>query len=155
MKIFSTYSTLQFYSSKYGRQAGAPEGASQSCFNENFKWFCRKFEIAISIPLRLKSFFQSGAFWKLWTKFVFFKIFEVWELAKKPIFIKRCLCVCFHQAGSLQNEQNLLLRLFVDKCCKSCFLVGYTFLQKFLSFKHFSILEENCGADIKKGTFKM
>ena len=46
------------------------------------------------------------------------------------------------------------LTLFVDKCFTNCLSVADTFLQNFLSFKRFSILKENCGADIKNGAFK-
>ena len=49
---------------------------------------------------------------KAMKKHLLFQVFGVWELAKKLIFIKRGLCVRFHQAGSLQNEQSLLFHAF-------------------------------------------
>ena len=45
-------------------------------------------------------------------------------------------------------------RFLLTNAANNRLWVGYTFLQNFLSFKRFSILEENCGADIKNGAFK-
>ena len=73
------------------------------------------------------------------------------ELSKTHDFVKRCLCVRFHQAGSSQNEQSLVL---LTKSAKNGRWVSYTFLKKLSSFKFSNILEENCGADIINGTFK-
>ena len=50
--------------------------------------------------------------------------------------------------------EHFRCKAFVDKCCKKIFWVAYTFLQKPSFLKFFSILEENCGADIINGTIK-
>ena len=46
------------------------------------------------------------------------------------------------------------VKVLLSNAAKKGRRMGYTFLLKPLSFKRFSILEENCGADIKNGTFK-
>ena len=50
--------------------------------------------------------------------------------------------------------EHLNVRLLLTNAAKTCRLVSYTFVQKLCSFKRFSILEENCGADIINVTFK-
>ena len=57
--------------------------------------------------------------------------------------LKRKLC-CRHY----------LLALLLANAVKRSRWVSYTFLQKRCSFKSFSILEENCAADINNKTFK-
>ena len=80
-----------------------------------------------------------------------FQILEVSVLSKSLIFVKRGVWLVFHQAGSSQNEHSLSLQ---EKSSESCLWVSHTFLQKRCSFKSFSILEENCAADIIDETFK-
>ena len=41
-----------------------------------------------------------------------FQVFEALELPKFLTFFKRDVWVLFHQAGGLQNEQNLLFQVF-------------------------------------------
>ena len=82
---------------------------------------------------------------------VAFQAFKALELSKAPCFVKRGQWVDFHQAGSLQNEESLVL---LTKAAKNGRWVSYIFLQKPSSFKFLSILEENCGADINNGTIK-
>ena len=74
-----------------------------------------------------------------------FQVFEALKLSKSLTLVKRGVCVDFHQAGGLQNEQSLP---FQEKSSKDCLWVSCKFLQNPRSFKRFSILEENCGADI-------
>ena len=50
--------------------------------------------------------------------------------------------------------EHLNTRLLLANSVKSSRWVSYTFLQKRCSFKSFSILEENCSADIIDETFK-
>ena len=81
-----------------------------------------------------------------------FQVFKALKPSKAPSFVKRGQWVRFHQAGSSQNEQNLVL---LTKAAKNGRWMSYTFLQKLSSLKFYSILEENCGADIIiNGTFK-
>jgi len=49
--------------------------------------------------------------------------------------------------------EHLIVRLLLRNCGKNGRWVSYTFLQNPCSLKFSSILEENCGADIKIGTF--
>jgi len=49
--------------------------------------------------------------------------------------------------------KHLIVRLLFRSGVKNGGWVSYTFLQKFSFLKFFSILEENCGADIINGTF--
>ena len=79
-----------------------------------------------------------------------FQVLEVSMLSKSLIFVKRGVWLVFHQAGSSQNEQSLSLQ---EKTSESCLWASNTLVQKPCSFKFFSILEENCGADIINGTF--
>ena len=80
-----------------------------------------------------------------------FQVFKAIKPSKAPSFVKRGQWVRFHQAGSSQNEQSLVL---MTKAAKNGRWVSYSFLQKLSSFKFCSILEENCGADINDRTFK-
>ena len=80
-----------------------------------------------------------------------FQILEVSVLSKSLIFVKRGVWLVFHQAGSSQNEQSLSLQ---EKTSESCLWASNTLVQKPCSFKFFSILEENCAADIINETFK-
>ena len=50
--------------------------------------------------------------------------------------------------------EHLNARLLLTNVAKNSLWMVYTFLQKLLFFLSFSILEENCGANIKDGTFK-
>ena len=81
-----------------------------------------------------------------------FQVLEVSVLSKSLIFVKRGVWLVFHQAGSSQNEQSLSLQ---EKTSESTSLGKYsnTLVQKLCSFKFFSILEENCDANIIIGTF--
>ena len=76
-----------------------------------------------------------------------FQILEVSVLSKSLIFVKRGVWLVFHQAGSSQNEQNLSLQ---EKTSESFLWANNTFVQKPCSFQFFSILEENCGADLSR-----
>tara|TARA_Y100000590_G_scaffold268661_1_gene301727 strand:+ start:414 stop:704 length:291 start_codon:yes stop_codon:yes gene_type:complete len=80
-----------------------------------------------------------------------FQVFKALKPSKAPSFVKRGQWVRFHQAGSSQNEQSLVL---LTKAAKNGRWVSYTFLQKLSSFKFCRILEENCGADINDRAFK-
>ena len=80
-----------------------------------------------------------------------FQVLEVSVLSKSLIFVKRGVWLVFHQAGSSQNEQSLYLQ---EKTSESCLWASNTLVQKPCSFKFFSILEENCAADIINETFK-
>ena len=68
-------------------------------------------------------------------------------LSKSLIFVKRGAWLVFHQAGSSQNEQNVSLQ---GKTSESCLWASNTLVQKPYSFKFFSILKENCGADLNR-----
>ena len=74
-----------------------------------------------------------------------FQVFKALKPSKAPSFVKRGQWVRFHQAGSSQNEQSLVL---LTKGAKNGRWVSYSFLQKLSFFKFYTILEENCGADI-------
>ena len=76
-----------------------------------------------------------------------FQVLEVSVLSKSLIFVKRGVWLVFHQAGSSQNEQSLSLQ---EKTSESCLWASNTLVQKPSSFKFFSILEENCGADLSR-----
>ena len=80
-----------------------------------------------------------------------FQVLEVSILSKSLIFVKRGVWLVFHQAGSSQNEQSLYLQ---EKTSESCLWASNTLVQKPCSFKFFSILEENCAADIFNEIFK-
>ncbi len=80
-----------------------------------------------------------------------FQVLEVSMLSKSLIFVKRGVWLVFHQAGSSQNEQSLSLQ---EKTSESCLWASNTFVQNPYSFQFFSILEENCAADIINETFK-
>ena len=76
-----------------------------------------------------------------------FQVLEVSVLSKSLIFVKRGVWLVFQQVGSPQNEQSLSLQ---EKTSETCLWVSNTFVQKPCSFKFFSILEENCGADLSR-----
>ena len=76
-----------------------------------------------------------------------FQILEVSMLSKSRIFVKRGVWLVFHQAGSSQNEQSLYLQ---EKTSESCLWASNNLVRKLCSFKFFSILEENCGADLSR-----
>ena len=79
---------------------------------------------------------------KKWVKFAFSSFWSFREF-KIPHFFKRD----FHQAASSQNEQSLSLQ---KKTSESCLWANNILVQKPCSFKFFSILEENCGADLSR-----
>ena len=79
---------------------------------------------------------------------------KVENLQKSQFLSKEVFVYVSTKRAAYKMNKVCFLTLFVDKCFKNCFWVGHTFLQKLLSFKRFSILEENCGADIKNGAFK-
>ena len=76
-----------------------------------------------------------------------FQVLEVSVLSKSLIFVKRGVWLVFHQAGSSQNEQSFSLQ---EKASESCLWASNILVQKPCSFKFFSILEENCGADLSR-----
>jgi len=80
-----------------------------------------------------------------------FQVFKALKPSKAPSFVKRGQWVRFHQAGSSQNEQSLVL---LTKGAKNGRWVSYSFLQKQIFFKFRTILQENCGADINDKAFK-
>ena len=76
---------------------------------------------------------------------------KVSVLSKSLIFVKRGIWLVFHQARSSQNEQSLSLQ---EKTSENCFWASNTLVQKPCSFKFFSILKENCAADMIDEIFK-
>ena len=50
--------------------------------------------------------------------------------------------------------EHLNVKLLLTKAAKKVFWVAYAFLQKLSSFKFYSILEENCVADINNEAFE-
>ena len=79
-----------------------------------------------------------------------FQVVGASERSKSLTFVKRGAWVVFLQVGSSKNEQSLFVQ---EKSLESCLWAINTFLRKAASLKFFSILEENCGADILNGTF--
>ena len=84
-----------------------------------------------------------------------FYVFGIWEIAKKTIFMKKMFLSTFPPGRQLTKWTKFSFsRFLLTNVAKKSFWVGYTFLQNPLYFSRFNILEENCGADIKNGTFK-
>ena len=128
--------------------SGKPTKWAKFAFSsfENFKafkspQFCQK--------RSMSTFSPSGKATK-WAKFAF-QVFKAIKPSKAPSFVKRGQWVRFHQAGSSQNEQSLVL---MTKAAKNGRWVSYTFLQKLSSFKFYSILEEKCVVHINNGAIK-
>ena len=93
-----------------------------------------------------KTFWDQGKIWLFK-----FQILEVSMLSNSLIYVKRGIWLVFHQAGSSQNEQSLSLQ---EKTSESCLWASNTLVQKPCFLKFFSILKENCAANIINGTFK-
>ena len=55
-------------------------------------------------------YFSSRGRVKKWVKFEF-EVFEATERSKSLTFVKRCLWVDFHHAGSLQTKENLAFQI--------------------------------------------
>ena len=71
----------------------------------------QRFEVSKALKSRLCSFCELPAWWKT-SQGPLFTAFEVSNLWKHSVFVKRGPWLVFHEAGSSQNEQSLLFRAF-------------------------------------------
>ena len=120
----------------------------------NFRSFSA-FKISYFCQKRcLTSFSPSGKVTK-WAQFVFArKIFRKLFLSRSYLSTKALFFQVFQHFRRKLCCRHHLLALLLANGVKRSRWVSYTFLQKRCSFKSFSILEENCAAEIISGTFK-